>query len=79
MNESSLDLMRQALHELYLSHEREEADFAPFRHGWRYCIAFESLVELGEAKKISNKPLQTYRITLLGLVVHRRTIRDQAA
>lgn len=79
MNEISQVTMRQALHDLYLSHERGEADFAPFASGWRNCMAFNVLVELGEARKISSRPHQTFRITLLGLVVHRRTIQDDAA
>lgn len=79
MNRVTEEHMRQALHDLYLSHERGEADFSPFNNGWKYCLAFHTLVELGEARKISTRPHQTFRITLLGLVVHRRSIEDTAA
>ncbi len=79
MNEISQATMQQALHDLYLSHERGESDYAPFPSGWRHCMAFNTLVELGEARRVTQRPYQTFRITLLGLVVHRRTIKDAAA
>lgn len=79
MNKLLPSHMEQALHDLYLSHERGEQEFAPFRNGWKYCMAFEALVDIGEARKVANRPFQTFRITLLGLVVHRRMMEDDAA
>lgn len=69
----------QALYELYESYERNEPHFIPKRHGWRFNNAFDDLVELGEAKLVKlgrgGQP-STYRITLLGVLTHRRIIED---
>ena len=67
----------QALHELYISHERGEAAYAPSQNGWRHGTAFMDLVDFGEAKivrhgRMGNPTL--YRITLLGVITHRRML-----
>jgi hypothetical protein len=69
----------QALHDLYLSHERGEADYAPRPNGWRSLAPFRDLVTLGEARTVNRAPFSSFRITLLGLVVVRRMLEDKAA
>jgi hypothetical protein len=69
----------QALHDLYLSHERGEADYAPRPNGWRGLAPFKELVGLGEARSVNTAPFNSYRITLMGLVVIRRMLEDRVA
>lgn len=69
----------QALHDLYLAHERGEPDFVPRLNGWRSLAPFKELVTLGEAKSVQRTPYNSYRITLLGMVVARRTMEENAA
>ena len=69
----------QALHDLYLSRERGEADFVPRLNGWRSLAPFKELITLGEAKSVQRTPYNSYRITLLGMVVARRTLEENAA
>lgn len=71
------NMLHQALHDLHLSRERGEADYAPALHGYKHLQVFRELVNLGEAKQTTKRPHQAYRITLLGLIVHRRILNDQ--
>lgn len=62
------EILNQALHELALSSERGEPQYVPTEHGWRNETAFRNLTRTKEARRTA----RGYRITLLGLTIHRR-------
>lgn len=71
------ELANQALHELHLSRERGEPEYTPRQSGWGIEHPFNVLTEYGEAKFVRREPPRSYRITLLGAVVHKRLQQER--